>query len=386
VYSVSSQDVDQFFWLFPTGWQIIGNADNDTVLVKVGRNAGNISVTGTNACGFSSPINVGVGPGLLPVVSFITGDQTPCESEVKMYTVNSQEIDDYIWVFPDANWEVIGNDNTDAIMVRVGEAAGTISVIGMNQCGVAGPAELEVTPKLRPRNTGITGDGSPCQGETVEYIAQTLYADTVIWTFPANWTILDVSDVNIVAVEVGSDAGFVSAVGINECGESATQDLVVISQFVPEVFIGIIPELDDLTAVTTGEAVSYQWYLNGQPIAGANGQVYIPTVTGDYYVEVTFINGCVGASPVYTVIEVAIEPVLDDESIRLMPSPATDYIHVQGLDKETQAEILNIHGRLEMQTHVYENPVDITSLSSGIYVVKFHAEKGIIVKRFVIAR
>ena len=54
-YSIFSQDVDQFSWLFPTGWVIQGSANNDTVSVKVGRNGGTISVTGSNTCGFSSP-------------------------------------------------------------------------------------------------------------------------------------------------------------------------------------------------------------------------------------------------------------------------------------------------------------------------------------------
>ncbi len=65
-YSIFSQDVDQFSWLFPTGWVIQGSANNDTVSVKVGRNGGTISVTGSNTCGFSESDKYKCGPDLIP--------------------------------------------------------------------------------------------------------------------------------------------------------------------------------------------------------------------------------------------------------------------------------------------------------------------------------
>ncbi|HJW30147.1 MAG TPA: YCF48-related protein, partial [Saprospiraceae bacterium] len=43
-YSVSSLNVDQFFWNIPHGWQFIGDPDNDTIQVEVGRNSGFITV------------------------------------------------------------------------------------------------------------------------------------------------------------------------------------------------------------------------------------------------------------------------------------------------------------------------------------------------------
>ena len=50
VYSLRSENVEQFNWLLPPGWQILGDANNDTISVVVGNTSGFISVSGTNLC------------------------------------------------------------------------------------------------------------------------------------------------------------------------------------------------------------------------------------------------------------------------------------------------------------------------------------------------
>ena len=49
-----------------------------------------------------------------------------------------------------------------------------------------------------------------------------------------------------------------------------------------------------------GDFENYQWYLNGNPIVGANSQIYNSYNEGDYYVEVSN-NICVATSPISTV-------------------------------------------------------------------------------------
>ena len=49
-----------------------------------------------------------------------------------------------------------------------------------------------------------------------------------------------------------------------------------------------------------GDFDNYQWYLNGNPIVGANSQIYNAYNEGDYYVEVSN-NICVATSPVSTI-------------------------------------------------------------------------------------
>ena len=53
---------------------------------------------------------------------------------------------------------------------------------------------------------------------------------------------------------------------------------------------------EPLTAEIQGNAVSYQWNLNGNPIEGANDMTYQPTTGGVYSLTVTFANGNVMTS------------------------------------------------------------------------------------------
>src|SRR5690606_25059102 len=59
----------------------------------------------------------------------------------------------------------------------------------------------------------------------------------------------------------------------------------------------IIVLVNDTLMVQTG--YTYQWYLNGNLISGANDYFYLPTVNGDYSVEI--INGiCTNTSNIFS--------------------------------------------------------------------------------------
>jgi len=46
--------------------------------------------------------------------------------------------------------------------------------------------------------------------------------------------------------------------------------------------------------------LQYQWYMDNSPIAGANNVTFTPNESGDYFVEVFFVNGCPTTSESYT--------------------------------------------------------------------------------------
>ena len=50
-------------------------------------------------------------------------------------------------------------------------------------------------------------------------------------------------------------------------------------------------------------AVSYQWFFNGEPIEGANDSNYIVENSGTYFVEFTTKNGCFSSSEPLDVVK-----------------------------------------------------------------------------------
>ena len=78
-------------------------------------------------------------------------------------------------------------------------------------------------------------------------------------------------------------------------GNACSSTAVVATEFTAPAVV-INTSEDTLWASTTGQ--SYQWYLNGVLIPSATNQFHIATVTANYYVEVTYPNGCTSTSPV----------------------------------------------------------------------------------------
>lgn len=383
-YSITSQDVDQFYWLFPSGWQVIGNGNNDTVQVRIGRNSGNISVTGTNACGFSSPITIGTGPILLPDISGLTGPTNPCESTLITLNAVASDVDNFSWTFPGPDWQVFGNANEEDIMVFAGETPGTVSVVGSNTCGTSDVATLNINPKLRPRLTGISGNEIPCTGTIEEYVATAQFYDAVSWTFPADWTVLGPSDEPAITVLIGDESGKVSAVAENECGESALQELVVTAQFVPPA--AILPDAQDTSLVAQPAGASYQWFLNGVLIPGATEQHLKPSVSGSYTVTIVYAGGCTSTSFAVQVVISATDQTGQTDKVFLYPVPASDQLHIRGIEGAFHYTLTDLRGNVADQNQATKPVLDLSRIQPGLYVLTLVQGDQRVIRRIAILR
>ncbi len=157
MYSITSQDADQFQWSFPLGWQILGTGNNDTVTVRAGRNAGNISVIASNVCGFSGQINFTTTPRRLPLAINIQGDLTPCTGEILTYTLLAQHASVFNWSIP-PDWEVISGINEAIIDLQIGFDSGILTAEAGNSCGVSTTLTSLITPFVIPEVAVIVND------------------------------------------------------------------------------------------------------------------------------------------------------------------------------------------------------------------------------------
>ncbi|MCG9911485.1 MAG: metallophosphoesterase [Flavobacteriales bacterium] len=84
-----------------------------------------------------------------------------------------------------------------------------------------------------------------------------------------------------------------------------------------------------LSIPSPGNGFSYQWYLNGSPVQGANGLQFTPFFNGNYTLLITSVNGCSYETPPYTFINVA--NVVENETAELsvFPNPSSGILHIK---------------------------------------------------------
>lgn len=112
---------------------------------------------------------------------------------------------------------------------------------------------------------------------------------------------------------------------------------------------------------------SYQWYLDGNPISGANQSTYTPSQTGDYTVEVYFVSGCPTTSAPY-LFEINTSGIADHiHQIKIYPNPASSTVFFS--DQAThQVTIYDYTGRIVLQT-IAQSSCDISNLGIGVYLI-----------------
>lgn len=131
-------------------------------------------------------------------------------------------------------------------------------------------------------------------------------------------------------------------------------------------------------------AAGYQWYFNGNPIPGANGQTYFPLQDGSYLVEITDTNGCKAQSEI--LVYVGIQE-FSTGSFMLYPNPTNSLLHIYShLNNSCEKiEIIDAIGNLVF-TATFENcslTVDVANYAQGVYHVKLFTKEQIYAIKFI---
>ncbi len=136
---------------------------------------------------------------------------------------------------------------------------------------------------------------------------------------------------------------------------------------------------DDYT-LTAPTASSYQWYLNGQPIAGQIMQTYIPAISGDYQVLVNLGSPCTLISDTLTFIATGLSEE-GSAHVRIFPQPAKDQVVVErGTLEQATLELFDALGRSVYTATWTEGQrqltVDLTDFSNGTYTLRLLPANG----------
>ena len=181
-------------------------------------------------------------------------------------------------------------------------------------------------------------------------------------------------------------SGYYSLLATNEfgCSQFSNEELVVIcnDEFVLEI------ELSSDTLSTQQYAnFNYQWLFNSEPITGANDNVHVAAIEGDYSLILTDEWGCeyksnqINFNPSDIKVEMA-------NDIRVYPNPSKGKLTVQVGQAEIPilVQIMDLQGRIIVSESFDESHlnVDLSYLQKGIYYIKIHQKNRHNTKRIIL--
>jgi len=166
-----------------------------------------------------------------------------------------------------------------------------------------------------------------------------------------------------------------------------------------QVNIDPLPQANGISYVRNGN--SYQFYAAGT--VGVTGYMWlfsdgstsidpnpVKTIEGDLYVRLVLFNQC-GTDTVQLGWPLTVSNVVDENTISVFPNPASDYINVRTGDAAVkQLVIINSVGAVVSTVDVadgsQEHRINTAHLPAGNYILRVHAEAGIVNKQFNIVR
>jgi len=166
---------------------------------------------------------------------------------------------------------------------------------------------------------------------------------------------------------------------ISGCDSTVTLNLTIIPVDEPVIQVnGYVLSVRDAYA-------TYQWFLNGDSIRGANDTSYTVTGNGLYQVAVSNGKGCSVTSRIYPVTNVNINNVnAISRQIRVYPNPATSGIYIKA-PVTVNVKVSDLTGKL-LKDQANATYIPMGDLAKGIYLLQITDEKGVLIKTEKIAK
>ncbi len=133
-------------------------------------------------------------------------------------------------------------------------------------------------------------------------------------------------------------------------------------------------------ALTSSAANGYQWYIDGSPVTGENGQTINYAGDGSYQVLAINSDGCYALSDPYEV-SAGLQNI-GIQSLEIYPNPSSDKIRIKTDEIISSVYCLDIDGKA-IAIPVKENVFDISELASGAYLLQITTDKGTSIAKFI---
>ena len=223
-------------------------------------------------------------------------------------------------------------------------ATGTDTVVLANYIHVSAGAPAAIT----------TNKSTICPGDSTQ-ICATAGLLSYSWSTGDTTACIETADAGNYYVTVNDGNG---------C--TATSNQLTISVYTP-LPVTISVDGDTLTSYS---AVTYQWYLNGSPIANATSRIYIATSGGTYTLQVTDTNGCTETSAPEVIS--GINDLTGLAGINVYPNPNdgdTWHLTVGNNMLGAVLQIFDATGQIVFKSVIsnQQSTISIPSTANGVY-------------------
>ncbi|HEY6143809.1 MAG TPA: T9SS type A sorting domain-containing protein [Flavobacterium sp.] len=152
----------------------------------------------------------------------------------------------------------------------------------------------------------------------------------------------------------------------------------------PLPFDSVIVSGSDLTAMEIG--ASYQWYKCPNTLLdGETNQSYLPTVDGDYKVEITsLVSNCSVTSDCVTFSSLGVKDINGASQFVLYPNPTTGILNIES-NIEDNFTVFNQLGQVvkTVKVNVGTNKVNLENLVDGVYFLKNKSGENQVIKKII---
>jgi hypothetical protein len=255
----------------------------------------------------------------------------------------------------------------------------SVSFRDSNGCTPLNATVFPVFVKTFPNPAGpITGLQTVCAGtESVSYHVDPVPgANGYAWTLPTGAYITQGQWSNEILVNFDENAQSGSFIvnGNNLCGNGpGSPEFPVTVNLKPHDPV-ITQSADTLFS---NAPAGNQWIYQHHPIPGETRTWYIPNVNGDYSVIVT-LNECPSdTSNVIHFILTGNENAGRNQNFTVFPNPSSGKFYLSGRDfSDAQATVYNMTGVKVYDDSIRTNLLDLSDLSSGVYLLSITTIKG----------
>ena len=315
-----------------------------------------------------------------PVAEFSSDVTTVCAGSSVSFTDESTN-DPNLWAW---NFGDGGSSNT-ASPSHIYADAGTYTVTLTASNAAGSDSETKASYiSVEPFPASFAGNASlntTCQGQSVDLSMTGTFSATYSWESPT----AVISNTSTATVTPSFTTTYTAVCDDGVC--HAESEVTITVNPLPST--PSISNVEGTLAASSGSGGTWQWYLDGDPIANATSSTYVPTVDGDYQAEITDNNGCVRLSAIRTVVLSAVIDQMLDASISLYPNPVADQLTVEVTNyqfRDVSLTLIDVAGR-ELQAFELDAPIveiDMRTYSEGVYFLQVETKEGRLAVRKIV--